>query len=47
MYNSLLGKQFEALEQGIGKATDEGDAKALEVVFLDQFIQIHAERSKN
>ena len=42
MDDSFSSKQLEALEEGVGKPTDERCAKSLEVVLLDQLIQIHS-----
>ena len=47
MDDFLLGKELEALEEGVGKAAYEGNTEALEVVLLDQLVQVHAARENN
>jgi len=43
----LPPQQFQALKQGVGKAPDEGDAEALEVILLDQLVQVYPSERKH
>lgn len=43
MDDSLSTQQSQTVKQSMGKSPDEGNAKALEVVLLYQFIEIHPE----
>ena len=41
--NSFSVQQLEALEESVGKPSDECDTEPLKVVLLNQLIQIHPE----
>ena len=42
MDDSLLVKELEALEQGVGKPPNQRNTEPLEVVLLYQLIEVHA-----
>jgi hypothetical protein len=42
----LLIQHLQALEQGAGETTDQGQTEALEVVLLDQLIQVDSIRTQ-
>lgn len=42
MNDSFPVKQLEALEQGVGKPSNQRYAETLEVVLLDELVEVHA-----
>ena len=42
----LLMQHLQALEQGVGETTNQGQTEALEVVLLNQFIKVDSIRRR-
>lgn len=42
--DAVLVQRVQALQDGVGKLPDQREAKALELVFLDELVQVHAEQ---
>ena len=47
MDDLLFPNEFKTLQQGISEATNQSNAKSLEVVLLYQLVKIHAEKRMN
>lgn len=44
MNDLLLMQHLQALEQGVGETTNQGQTEALEIVLLDQLIKVDSIR---
>lgn len=44
MDDLLPVQHLQAPQESVGEATDEREAKALEVVFFDELVQVHSEK---